>query len=275
VITQRRPWVKAGVNFVLPLIKNRHGEGMQRVETYSTLEAVLNDRYRGHVTRDWVEWRELHAFDDVNGIPAGATKAWIGRQKFNYRGIGKLQALRHVISANVDQPFLEEISQLENLERLELEWPMVANSLTPLLGLKKLAFLSIDSPRNIAAFEPLLTLPALRTLIITNPKMKNLDWLRAAHHLEVIGVEGGMWNPYRIESLKPLTGLRSLQAFFGVSTKLMDKDLMPLMECPRLQFLSIASVAPQGEFERLKALKPDLVCRWFDPAVWETLCRAN
>ena len=249
---------------------------MQEMETFPSLEAALNDRFRGHSDRNWIEWRERHAYGNATDIPADATNAWIGRQKLNYRGVGGRRALRHLISANVDQPFLEEIGELAGLERLELEWPMVAKDLTPLLALENLTFLHIDSPRNIADFRPLLDLPALRTLIITNPKkITDLEWLGEAHHLEVIGIEGGMWSPYKIPTLKPLAGLRSLRAFLGVSTRLADKSLAPLMECPRLKFLSVACVAPQIEFEGLERAKPDLVCDWFRPEMWAALRSAR
>lgn len=239
------------------------------MKTYPTLESALNDRFRGHDTRDWVEWRERHAYDDVASLPSQSTKAWIGRQKLNYRGIGKRRALQHLIGANVDQAYLDEIGELENLKRLELEWPTMAKDLSPILKLKKLTFLSIDSPRHIADFRPLLELPALRTLLITNPKkMTDLEWLGEAHHLEVIGIEGGMWSPYKISSLQPLAGLRSLRAFLAVSTRLADKSLMPLVDCPRLEYLGIARLAPQSEFELLKAARPDLICSWFQPEMW-------
>lgn len=239
---------------------------------FPSLESALNDRYRGHVNRDWMEWREKHAYADANNIPAGASNAWLSRQKLNYRGVGKRRTLRHLISGNVDQPFLDEIGELTDLERLELEWPMVAKDLTPLVRLENLAFLSIDSPRNIVDFRPLLNLPSLRTLIITNPKkMTDLDWLGDAHHLEVIGIEGGMWSPFKIPTLKPVAGLRSLKAFLGVSIKLADKNLAPLTECPRLEYLSIACVAPRAEFDELKVAKPNLVCNWFRAEMWSAL----
>lgn len=245
---------------------------MQEVDTFPTLESALNARFRGHADRDFSEWREKHAYNEARDIPVDATKAWIGRQKLNYRGIGQRQSLRHLISGNVDQPFLEEIGNLASLERLELEWPMVAKSLSPLLKLERLAFLSIDSPRAIADFRPLLDLPALRTLILTNPKkMTDLSWLAEAHHLEVIGIEGGMWSPYKIPTLEPLAGLRSLKAFLGVSTKLADKNLGPLVHCPNLAYLGIACVAPKAEFDRLKAAKPLLACDWFRSEMWAAL----
>jgi len=198
-------------------------------------EGLLNLRFRGHDDRNWEEWRISYAYSNASDVPLDEERAWVGRQKLNYRGISERKALRHLIAGNVDQPFLEEVGALSCLERLELEWPMVASDLSPLLGLERLTFLSIDSPRKITDFEPLLRLKSLRTLIITNPKnMTDLEWLAAAHHLEVIGIEGGIWSPYKIPSLKPLAGLQSLRAFLGVSTKLIDKQLMPLAECPKL-----------------------------------------
>lgn len=236
------------------------------------LESALNTQFRGHDGRDWAEWNELHIYNSANDVPVTATQAWVNRQKFNFRGIGDRKALRHLISGNVDQPFLNEIGEISGLERLELEWPMIAKDLTPLLQLKKLKFLSIDSPRNIADFRLLLDLPSLHTLILTNPKkMMDLEWLSDAHHLEVIEIEGGMWSPYKIQSLRPLAGLRSLRAFLGISTKLADKSLAPLAECPNLEFISIACVAPQAEFERLRAHNPNLVCHWFRSEMWSAL----
>jgi hypothetical protein len=245
---------------------------MQDMEIHLTLESALSSRFRGHDTRDWAEWHERHAYNDADAIPTNAAKALIGRQKLNYRGIGERQALRHLIAANVDQPFLEEIGALANLERLELEWPMVAKELSPLLRLEHLAFLSIDSPRNIADFRLLLGLPALRTLIITNPKkMVDLEWLAEAYHLEVIGIEGGMWSPYTIPTLRPLAGLRSLRAFLGTSTKLSDNSLAPFVDCPSLEYLGIACVAPRTEFDQLSLARPDINCSWFRPEMWTAI----
>lgn len=244
----------------------------EQYTTFLSLEGALNSKFRGHIDRDWQIWREKHAYSAAADILVDADRAWLGRQGPNFRGIGHRQALRHLIASNVDQPFLDEIGCLVRLERLELEWPMVAKDLAPLLRLDNLQFLSIDSPRHISDFSPLLQLPKLRTLIITNPKkMASLDWLSDAQDLEVIGIEGGMWSPYKISTLKPLAGLRKLRAFLGVSTKLVDKQLFPLQECPSLEFLSVASFAPQEEFEQLRRHKPDLICSWFRQEMWNAI----
>jgi hypothetical protein len=238
-------------------------------DSYPSLDSALSARFRGHRERDWQEWTEGHYYEAAAQISYDAERAWVGRQKLNYQGIAEKTALKHLIAANADQPFLEEIGQLSELRRLELEWPFLGTELTPLLGLKQLEHLSIDSPRKLSDFSALLELPSLRTLMITNARrMANIEWLRNAHQLEVIGIEGAMDSSYKIESLAPLAGLRSLRAFLGVSTRLADKRLTPLAECPKLEYLSIARCAPRSEFELLYAARPDIVCSWFDSNAW-------
>lgn len=237
--------------------------------SYPSLESVLSARFRGHGDRDWQEWKERHSYEAASQIPEEAERAWVGRQKLNCRGIADKKALKHLIAANVDQAFLEEIVKLSELRRLELEWPFLGTDLTPLRALKRLEHLSIDSARKLSDFSALLEMPSLRTLMITNAKkMPDIEWLSAADHLEVIGIEGAIDSPYRIESLTPLAGLRSLRAFLGVSTRLADKSLMPLAQCPKLEYLSIAKCGPRSEFELLHGARPDIVCSWFDPKAW-------
>ncbi len=231
-------------------------------------ESVLNSRFRGHDTRDWQEWHTF-ATEDASDVPLDAERAWVARTKASHRGIGDRQALRHLIAGAPDQAYLDEICTITSLERLELEWPVTAKRLDGLRALHRLRHLSIDSPRHITDFSPLLDLPALRTLLITNAKyMTDISWLTDAHRLEVIGIEGSMWTTKRIPTLRPLAGLRALRAFFATSTRLADKDLSPLAECPKLEFIGCARFATREEFERLHAMRPDLACSWFRPEAW-------
>ena len=87
---------------------------MQEMGTFLSLEGALSDRFRGHINRDFAEWREKHAYREANDIPADATRAWIGRQKLNFCGFGTRRALQHLISGNVDQPFLTRSANSRN-----------------------------------------------------------------------------------------------------------------------------------------------------------------
>jgi len=237
-------------------------------DAYPTLEVAMSHKYRGHDIRDWEEWRAKHAYPSAAAIPDGADKAMIGRNR-DTASLRSKQFLRHLIVADCDQAMLDAIGELANLTRLELEWPTLAGNLSPLTRLAKLRFLSIDSPRKVEDFALLAQLPALRTLMVTNAKhLSDLDWLSGANHLEVIGIEGSINTAQRITSLAPLAGLSGMEAFFGTSLRLIDKDLMPLAQCPRLKFISIARVAKKPVFDALREARPDVTCGWFADRMW-------
>lgn len=237
--------------------------------SHPSLETALNARYRGHEDQNWARDPQ-HWFDSASDIPVDADRAAFRRVKKNWVGLGERQSLRHLMVANADQPTLVEIARLPDLQRLDLEWPTLADDLSPLAALPNLRFLRIDSPRKVADFTPLGRLASLRTLIVENAKhLTSIDWLGAAHHLEVVGIEGALDTRQTLETLAPLRGLRGLQAFLGTSLRLLDGDLMPLADCPSLRFVGIARVADKAMFDRLKAARPDIACSWFHDSMWK------
>lgn len=239
-------------------------------EDYFKLDSELNHKFRGMDMHDWNEWSRIAA-ENAADVPLDAEKACLRRVKSSHRGIGERTGIRDLIASAVDQAYLDEICTITGIERLELLWPVTARSLDGLAALKRLRHLRIDSPRNITDFSPLLALPSLKTLIIENAKhMTDIEWLSDAHHLEVIGVEGSMWTYQKIASLAPLAGLQNLRAFFATSTRLGEKNLFPLAECARLEFLSCARFVPRQEFELLQGLKPGLICSWFHADSWRS-----
>lgn len=244
-------------------------------DPYLELDAALTAKFLGYAARDRSEWNALAA-EDAGKVPLHAARAWLTRVRSSHRGIGARKALKHLVAVGANQDYLDEICSIERLEQLELEYPVTATSLDGLRALTRLRYLRIDSPRNITDFTPLLDLASLRTLLIANARhMTDIGWLAGAHHLEVIGIEGSMWADQKIPTLAPIGGLRGLRAFFATSARLGDKDLSPLAECPRLEYLHCTRLVRQEEFERLHRLKPDLVCYWFQPAVWDAIERWN
>jgi hypothetical protein len=198
-------------------------------------------------------------------VPLDAEHAFVRRDKQSHRGIGRRRSLRTLVAGAVNQDYLDEICQLEQLEHLELGWPVTASDLGGLKRLSKLHVLKIDTPRNIHDFTPIIGLPALRYLFIENAKhLKDLRWLSPLkHRLHSLGIDGSIWTMQHVPSLKPLAGFE-FEALFLTSVRLEDKDLTPLADCPNLKLLTCARFAPKENFEALKALRPDIQCRWFD-----------
>jgi hypothetical protein len=232
----------------------------------SAVSGDLNRHYRHLLSRDDPGAAPVTS---AAKIPADAVRANLRRENKTHQGVGSKLSLRILVAAAVNQDFLEEISHLERLEYLEMDWPTTAENLTPLTSIPGLKVLKINSPRAITDFTPLLQLPALKVLFIENAKfMTSLDWLEPlAGRLTVLGVEGSMWTRQRIPSLAPLSGFLA-EALFLSSTSIGDRSLKPLQSMPNLRFLGTARNAPRSEFVALQAARPSLVCDWFSESLW-------
>ena len=213
---------------------------------------------------DWVEVG-AHRVKSAADIDPAWKLASICREKKSHRGIASCKNLTTLFASAVDQDFLDEISALQNLEYLWLEWPVTAADLSSLAQLQRLKFLKLDSPRNVTDFRVLAEMPALERLFIENAKhMAGLDWLTPiGERLLALGIEGSMWTMQKVPSLAPLAGF-AIEALFMTSVRLADTDLKPLASCPNLRYLACARFAPKASFEALKALRPDIYCSWFD-----------
>lgn len=223
--------------------------------------------------RDWLHVRRpgLEQYGSAAEIPDEATYAGLARSKTSHRGIGEKTKLRELVAGAANQDYLEQIASLEDLEYLELGWPVTASDLAPIASLRNLRTLKIDTPRAIADFTPILALPKLDRLFITNARhMHSLDWLRPLKdRLLALGIEGSTWTTQTIPSLAPLEGF-ALEGLFLTGTELLDQKLAPIATMPRIRFLGSALNAPRREFFALRDQKPDLECQWFDEAAWHS-----
>lgn len=192
------------------------------------------------------------------------------RDKESFRGISTRKNLRILTATAVNQDFLDEICELENLEWLTLNWPITADTLEGLARLRKLHRLKLDSPRNITDFTPLTRLFRLTRLEIENAKhLFDLRWMRPLKdRLEFLGLDGSINTTQKIESLDPLDGF-AFSTLSLVSASVKDKDLSPLITCRNLKKLECAKAVSTFEgFMTLADARPDIACQWFDPDWW-------
>ena len=213
---------------------------------------------------------ERDEFSDTLKIGPDAEIGVHHREKNSFRGISTRKKLRILTASAVNQDFLDEICELENLEWLELLWPVTADTLEGLSRLTKLHRLKIDSPRNITDFTPITKLFRLTRLEIENAKhLFNLRWmLPLKDRLEVLGLDGSINTTQEIESLDPLDGF-AFRKLTMTSASLADKDLSPLITCRNLTELHCAKAV--STFEGLMALadaRPDIQCDWLSPEAW-------
>ena len=211
---------------------------------------------------DWPEWDSYAT--NVAEIPADAQRARLRREKRSHRGLSSRAWLSKLSARQVNQEFLDEICELQNLVFLELD-VVTAADLTPLRRLTSLKTLKVEGVRKAEDLSPLATMDWLSYLSIVQAKhLCELSLLSGAHHLRMLAIEGGTWTTQKIDSLRPLRGLRSLECLFMSSVTLRDKELSYLADIPKLRVLDCARFAPKLQFDRLRHLLPNIECQWCD-----------
>lgn len=210
--------------------------------------------------REWRSWPECKT--SLPTIPSDPERLHFYREKDSHRGIRDFKSVKELLAKQVDQDFLNEISELQSLDYLEMEI-VTALDLSPLLNLPRLRYLKIYGLRNAKDLSPITKISNLRKLFIENTKhLTDLSFLDINQPLEAIGVEGSMYTKQKLPTLKPLSSLKSLQAIFLSSVQLTDKNLDYLAALPNLAYLSCARFAPKSSFDSLRYLMPDLICTW-------------
>lgn len=220
----------------------------------------MNNRKRYGSAQNWKKWKtNAESLDDIK-----MKQKYVNfyRNKNSHKGISEYKNIKYLIAGQVDSSFLEEISELTNLEYLNIE-TLTAESLECLTRLKKLQTLYIYGPRKITDFSVLLEIPRIQRLFIENAKhLYSLECFKEAHNLVALGVEGSMYTKQKIKSLKPLAGLKKLEAIFMASVQLEDKNLTYLASIPNLRVLECARFAPKKRFQELREAMPNLECAW-------------
>jgi Leucine-rich repeat (LRR) protein len=197
-------------------------------------------------------------------LSAGGKTALFYREGKSHQGIDKLKQTERLGARMVNQAFLDELSELENLVELKLEG-ITAGDLSPISKLRNLRILRLANVSKIRNFEAVLNLPSLEGLYIENAKhLHAVDFLADLQHVRRLGVEGGMYQIRRIASLAPLAKLDGLEELYMSSIALEDKDLSYLCHLPRLKILRCARFAPKSEFDKLRSFLPHLECDWCD-----------
>jgi len=123
-------------------------------------------------------------------------------------------------------------SKMNHLESLCLKSPSIS-AIGDVSNLKNLRYLELGNAKNLTSLEGIEQLSNLEDLrFYICRKMRNIEPLRSLTRLKRLY----LCNCGPIESLKLLSCLKSLEdIYFCESTKIMDGDLYPLKELPKLK----------------------------------------
>lgn len=143
--------------------------------------------------------------------------------------------LRRLFLSDYSRESTDSFARLPRLEALSIGSSAVT-SLEGLRALKMLKFLGLYSLKRLRSLEGIESLAQLETLEVNKCRslsgIAEIGQLNNLRRLE-LNDDG------RLPSLKPLEGLRELrEVFFYESTNILDGDLSPLTQLPRLKKVS-------------------------------------
>jgi hypothetical protein len=220
-------------------------------------------RIEAGVSFDWQALPPL--LETLEGVKPGVEALHFRRVTNSHRGISRFSSLRTLWARSVDQPFLEEISALADLETLYVDG-LAASDLTPLSGNGALRRLILVGGTKVPDLSWVRGLPENLNILFLErfTRCSDLSPLAALNKLESLGFEGGMDSRMRVETLAPLAELGSLRFLFLASTRVEDDSLAPLAGLAHLERLECGGYFPDREFVELRRAAPRLQCDWFD-----------
>lgn len=208
----------------------------------------------------------LNRYKTLNGFAnkTGAKRVHFSRTQNSYIGISQLQYIKALSANNVDQGFLEEISQLKNLRSLTMKI-VTASDFTCLSSLQKLKKIRFQAAHKCDDFSVISKMFSLEGFYIEHAKrLENFEFLERSNHLKRVGIDGSMSQAQIIESVEPFSKMRNLEELYLRNVRLRNKNLLFLKSARKLKTLDCARFAPEKNFKDLRAAMPKLKCKWCD-----------
>lgn len=148
------------------------------------------------------------------------------------RGFFECKNLKRIFVNHYSGDNLEEYSNFSRLEHLSLKSPRI-ESIGKINALENLTQLLLGNATKLTSLEGIEKLENLKTLeIMTCKKIFGIEPVQKLKNLEKLFI----CNCGDIKSLKPLVGLDNLrEVHFYESTKILDGDLTPLKQLPKLK----------------------------------------
>ncbi|HZY39548.1 MAG TPA: hypothetical protein VFE53_22990 [Mucilaginibacter sp.] len=108
----------------------------------------------------------------------------------------------------------------------------------------------------------------LRALTIEDfPKINSVEPIEKALNLEYLVLEGGMWKPLKIETLKPLSKLKKLQFLRLANLHVKEDGLKPVAELTNLKELMLSNQFETSDYAYLSVKLPHTKCDSFQPFI--------
>lgn len=209
------------------------------------------------------EWDILPPWvTSLQDIKEDLTELRLRREGKWQTGLRNFRQLKRLWCYGVNQEFLDEIADLENLDTLCIE-KLTAQDLSPLWKLARLRILVVRGSTSIENLNWVGGLQSLRGLSFEScKKLTDIGPLAQLPDLAAVGIEGGMWTPMRVETLAPLSKISSLEYLFMTNLRVNDGSLKPLHNLSRLKVMLCANFFSKEEFCEMAKARTEVRCNW-------------
>jgi hypothetical protein len=200
----------------------------------------------------------------LDDVPRDAHTIRISRKTRGLAGLSGYPNLRHIMARGAGDAELEHIGRVATLEHLQLGAP-TCSDLRALNRLSALRTLSVSVGTRLGSLEGIEGLAQLRMVMTwTTPRLNSIDALESLRELRIVSLSGGMYEPMRIPSLRPLAGLHSLIKLHLSGVRVADRSLRPLAGLTTLRRLNLPLHFPAEEFAMLEYALPQAEGNWRD-----------
>jgi Leucine-rich repeat (LRR) protein len=157
-------------------------------------------------------------------------------------------------TSRVNQKMFEAACRIPNLRGLNIKWSGI-KTLESIEQLKGLHHLSLGASSQVESIAPLSDLTGLITLELEQlNKITDFSVVSELTSLEGLGIDGSIWTPQIIDTLKPLDKLNTLKYLTLTNARVLDQSLDPLLGLRQLERFTCGLSFTESEFRKLDAL---------------------
>jgi hypothetical protein len=158
----------------------------------------------------------------------------------------------------LNQETFEKITRMRSLKGLNIKWSSI-KSLEPIEGLQNIEHLHLGLSTNIYDLKSLKSLKNLITLETENlKKVKDWDVVGELDNLKGLGINGGMYEALKLNSIEFLKNLTTLKYLFLINTSVKNNSLKPIENLKQLQCIRLSNRWKEEQFENLRIKLPNL-----------------
>ncbi len=157
------------------------------------------------------------------------------------------------------RPIMAGVAELHSVEHLNYSIAKI-QTLEPLKHLRCIRSFNLERATSLRDPHVIGEWTELECLALQNIKaLHEIEWIAKLPKIRHLRINGSMWTTQKLQSLKPLASLPTLEWVELRNCKVEDKEsIFVLAELPNLKTFISAEYWPRGHLTRLSEMRPDM-----------------